>query len=197
MRKSLLIAACAVLAALTAGNASADDIKGRLAVTGRLGIINPANGELDRSNGDRLIVDTDAGFIGGGGFLFGVEDNIAAELDITRAFFHTSGFGTAAVTNLSIGAQYRLPQRQGFVSYFGGGMDVLINDLPNNAVNTTVGLHLQTGIDYFLMRQLALNAEVKGVEAFSGDIKDFTGAKVGEFDPSHLSFTVGARFFFN
>ena len=122
------------------------------------------------------------------------------ELDITRSSFHTSnstGFGQAEMTNLSIGAQYRLPERQRFIPYFGAGMDVLINDLPNNSVNTVLGLHIASGLDYMLQRQVALNAEIKGIEAFSADVKNFDGSKAGQFDPSHVSFTVGARFFFN
>lgn len=197
MRKLLILSACALLTAFLAGNAAADDLRGRLALTGRIGVTNPANSELDR-NSDRLIVSTDAGFIGGGGFLFGVDNNIAMELDITHATFHTNhAFGQAEVTDLAIGAQFRLPERQRVVPYFGAGMDVLINDLPRNAVNTVVGLHVSTGLDFMLSRQVALNAEIKGVEAFNADVKDFTGAKAGELDPSNVSFTVGARFFFN
>ena len=199
MRKLVALGACALAVALLAGNARADDLRGRLAVTGRIGVSNPANSERDLG-GERLIVSTDAGFIGGGGFLFGVDNNIAMELDITHSAYHTSdttGFGQAEVTDLSIGAQYRLPQRQRFVPYFGAGIDVLINDLPRNAANTTLGLHVASGLDYFLQRQVALNAEIKGVEGFSADVKDFTGTKVGQFDPSNVSFTVGARFFFN
>jgi outer membrane protein len=198
MKKFILLAA--VVTAFMAGNAGADDLRGRLAVTGRLGVVNPANSEFDRSNGDRLIVSTDAGFIGGGGFLFGIDDNIAAEIDITHLSFHTArpnGFGQAEVTELSIGAQYRLPERQRFVPYFGAGIDVLINDLPNNSVNTVLGLHIASGLDFMVQRHIALNAEVKGVEAFNADVKGFDGSKVGKFDPSNVSFTVGARFFFN
>jgi outer membrane protein len=197
MKKIILLAACAVLTAFLAGNAAADDLRGRLAVTGRIGVINPANSELDVNN-QRLIVPTDAGFIGGGGFLFGVDDYIAMELDITRSSFHTEGFGQAEVTNLSIGAQYRLPERQRLIPYFGAGMDVLINDLPNNSADTVLGVHIASGLDYMLQRQIALNAEIKGVEAFNADVKSFNnGARIGKFDPSNVSFTVGARFFFN
>ena len=42
MRKMLLLTVFAALAALLAGNAAADDLRGRLAVTGRIGVINPA-----------------------------------------------------------------------------------------------------------------------------------------------------------
>ena len=196
MRKLVLVAACAVLTAFLAGNAAAADLRGRLAVTGKIGVIDPAKSEMNDRDGT-LVVSTDAGFIGGGGFLFGVDDNVAMELDVTRAIFHTSGFGQADVTNLSIGAQYRFPENQRLIPYLGAGIDVLINDLPHNTANTVLGLHIAGGVDYMLQRYVALNAEVKGVEAFSADVKDFSGAKVGQFDPSNFSFTVGARFFFN
>jgi outer membrane protein len=198
MRKLVLVAACAVLTAFLAGNAAAADLRGRLAVTGKVGVINPAKSERVDPNGNgTLVVSTDAGFIGGGGLLFGVDDNIAMELEVTHAIFHTAGFGQADVTNLSIGAQYRFPENQRLIPYLGAGIDVLINDLPNNTANTVLGLHIAGGMDYMLQRYVALNAEVKGVEAFSADVKDFNGSKAGQFDPSNFSFTLGARFFFN
>jgi len=197
MRKFVYLAACAALTALLAGNAEASDLRGRVAVTGRVGVINPANSELDVPGVGTLVVKTDAGFIGGGGLLFGVDENIAAELEVTRSTFHAGTFGDTDVTNLSIGAQYRLPERSRLVPYFGGGINVLINDMPHGTADTVLGLHVSAGIDYFLQRQVALTAEVNGVEAFSADVKDFTGSKVGSFDPSNVSFTVGARFFFN
>ena len=197
MKKYVLFAACAVLAGMLAGNAQADDLRGRLAVTGRVGVTNPANSEKELPGVGTLVVKTDAGFIGGGGFLFGVDDNVAMELDITRSVFHTSGFGDANVTNLSIGGQYRFPERQRVVPYVGAGLDVLINDLPHNATDTVLGVHVAAGLDYLLQRQVALNFELKGVEGFNSDVKDFTGGKIGEFDPSNFSATVGVRFFFN
>jgi outer membrane protein len=197
MQKFILFTACAVLTAFLAGNAAASDLQGRLAVTGRLGVINPANSERELPGVGTLVVSTDAGFIGGGGFIFGVDENIAAELDITHSTFHTAGFGQADVTDLSIGAQYRLPQRQRFVPYCGAGIDVMINDFNNYSSNTTLGVHINSGVDYMLQRQIALNGEIKGVEAFNADVKDFTGAKIGKFDPSSVSFTVGVRVFFN
>jgi len=197
MGKLFSLAVCAMLATVLAGTANASDLRGRVAVTGRVGVINPANSELDVPGVGTLVVKTDAGFIGGGGLLFGVDENIAAELDVTRSSFHAGTYGDAEVTNLSIGAQYRLPERQRLVPYFGGGINVLINDLPHNTAETVLGLHVSAGVDYFLQRQVALTAELNGVEAFSADVKSFNGAKVGSLDPSSLSFTVGARFFFN
>lgn len=49
---------------------------------------------------------TDAGFIGGGGMIYGIDNHFAAEIDITRSAFgsHDGDFG---VTNVALGAQYR------------------------------------------------------------------------------------------
>lgn len=197
MRKLVTLVACAMLTALVAGNAAAEDIRGRLAVSAKLGVTNPADSERNHPDG-KLIVDSDAGIIGGGGFFFGIDDSIALEINITRSSYHTSGFGTAGVTDLAVGAQYRFPERQRFVPYVGAGVDVLINDLSGNRyVDTVVGMYGAAGIDYMAMRQVALTAELKGVQAFSSDVREFGGDKVGEFDPSSLSLTVGARFFFN
>lgn len=198
MRKFLLLTACAVLTALIiAGNASADDLRGRLAVTGKLGVTIPADSERDLPGIGTLVVSTDAGIVGGGGFLFGVDESVAVELEITRSSFHTSGFGTAGVTDISVGAQYRLPERQRLTPYGGAGLDVLINDLDGRYAKTVVGFHVAAGVDYLLSRQVALTGELKGVKAFAADVREFNGVKIGEFNPSSLSFTVGARFFFN
>lgn len=198
MKKILVMVACAALTAFIAGNAAAEELRGRVAVLAKVGLTNPADSEerIDGSN-RKLVVSTDPGIIGGGGFLFGVDDNIAIDLDVTRSAYHTSGFGQAGVTNLGIGAQYRLPEKQRIIPYGGAGVDVLINDLDRRVVDTVVGFHLAAGIDYMAMRQVALNAEIRGVESFSADVRNYDGSKLGEFDPSNVSLTIGARFFFN
>ena len=196
MRKLILLSAGALLLAATvSGNAGAEDLRGRIAVSGKIGITNPAESELDSAQG-RLVVSTDAGLIGGIGFLFGVDDNVAVEMEVSRSSYDTSHFGEADVTDISIGAQYRFPERQRLVPYGGAGLDVLINDVGNRYSNTTIGAHLSAGVDYFMNRQMALNLEVKGVESFSADV-DGPSGQDGEFDPSNVSVTVGARFFFN
>lgn len=195
MRKMLLLCAgVLLLAAPLAGKASAEDLRGRIAVSGKLGITNPAESETDTLNG-RMVVSTDAGLIGGVGVLFGVDDNVAVELEVSRSTFDASSFGDADVTDVSIGAQYRFPGRQLVVPYVGAGLDVLINDLDNKYTNTTVGAHVSGGLDCFMNRQVALNLELKGVESFEADVDGPNGT--GKFDPSALSFTIGARFFFN
>ncbi|MBJ6799468.1 outer membrane beta-barrel protein [Geomonas propionica] len=195
MRKMLLLCAAALLmAAPLAGNASAEDLRGRIAVSGKIGVSNPAESEVDTING-RMVVSTDAGLTGGLGFLFGVDDNVAVEMEVSRTRFDASSFGDADVTDVSIGAQYRFAGQQHVVPYIGAGIDVLINDLDRKYTNTTVGAHVSGGVDFFMNRQVALNLEMKGVEAFKADVDGPNGT--GKFDPSALSFTVGARFFFN
>jgi outer membrane protein len=209
MTRKLVVFSAAALLALTAGTAmAADSIKGRLGVTGRIGFSVPADGELN--NGTKI--STDTGFIGGGGFIYGITDNIAAELDITHAgygsstlvapgFFGNSDFDT---TNISLGVQYRfldlnLPVKH-LVPYAGAGLDILINDASTggfNGVDTVVGIHLSGGVDYFLQRQLALTSEMKFVVAPDADITAPGLGKVGNFDPDSFSMTFGVRYFFN
>jgi len=196
MRKLFTILACAALTLVSAEVVSAQDLQGRVAVTGRLGAILPADSTENVPAG-KLIVDTDTGFIGGGGILFGVNNDVAIEMDITHATYGTKSWGDADLTTLSFSGQYRFPERNSLQPYVAAGVDVLIPDLPSHSVDTVVGLHLAGGIDYFLTRQLAMNVELKGVEAFEADVRAYDGSKVGDFDPTHVAVTVGARFFFN
>lgn len=187
-----------LLAAITiaTGSANADSIKGKAGATARIGFVSPHDSDL----GDRRIK-PDIGVIGGGGLIYGITNTIAAELDITRSdaasdFPVSGGAGHLGVTNISIGGQYRFTVNPTqLVPYFGAGMDILMSDYRNYDVDTTVGVHLSGGVDYFLNRNLALTAELKGVVAPETDISDGLG-KQGNFDPSSIATTVGFRFFF-
>jgi outer membrane protein len=194
--RRVLLLICAAWLAVQAGTAAAEDLRGRIAMTGRVGVINPANSERADRDGT-LVVSTDAGIIGGGGFLVGVDENLAVDVEVTRSSYTTYGLGTAGVTDLGVGLQYRFPERRRFVPYGAAGLDVLINDLSDRFTDTVVGFHVAAGVDYMLLRDVALNAELKGVEAFSADVRGYNGVKVGEFDPTNVSLTFGARFFFN
>jgi outer membrane protein len=193
--KKLLVLACATATfSLATGSAMADSIKGRLGVTGKVGFLFPANGDIGLVKNN-----TDAGIIGGGGFIFGIDNHFAAEVDITRSEFN-SDFGNFGVTNVALGAQYRFMLDQPrLVPYLGGGLDLLLIDADRGrSVDTTVGVHASAGIDYFLMKQLALTAEAKLVVAPDTDIKDPVGPNGnGNFDPTSLSSTFGVRYFFN
>ncbi|HEX8960278.1 MAG TPA: outer membrane beta-barrel protein [Geobacteraceae bacterium] len=206
MSRKLLAFCATVLLALAAGNAlAADSIKGRLGVTGRIGFSVPADSDI---NG--FTVSTDTGFIGGGGFIYGITDNIAAELDVTHATYGTSTlvapapFGNSDfdTTNVSLGVQYRflnVPVRR-LVPYVGAGLDILVNDASTGGgidADTVVGVHLSGGVDYFFLRQLAFTAEMKGVLAPNADIHNAAGQKIGNYDPDSFSMTFGVRYFFN
>jgi len=199
MTRKLVVFCAAALLALAAGTAmAADSIQGRLGVTGKIGFIVPADSE---AVGTGVVVsrNSDVGFIGGGGFIYGITDNIAGEFDLTHTSFGSGGGADFDTTNISFGVQYRflnVPVRH-LVPFAGGGFDILLNGANNGLdVDSTVGVHLKAGADYFLQRQLALTSEIKGVLAPDTDIT-FAGAKVGNFDPSSFSMTFGVRYFFN
>jgi outer membrane protein len=188
------------LLAATCGEAAADSIKGRLGVTGRIGFINPSNSDL---NGFRR--DSDLGLIGGGGFIYGITDNIAVDLDITHTGYSAEGASTAKndfdTTSISFGGQYRflnLPIAK-LVPYGGVGLDILVNDIDSSgfSVDNTVGIHIKGGVDYFIRKELALTGELKGILSPDADINDAAGRKVGNFDPTSLVVTFGVRYFFN
>lgn len=194
MKKLVILACLATTVTMTATSALAGNIKGRLGATGKIGFVIPADNNVDDRNND-----TNSGVIGGAGLIYGINDNFAAEFDVTRSVFGSDG-GDFDVTNFSFGGQYRfaLPQTQ-FVPYVGAGVDILVNDFdPNDGasadVDTTVGIHASAGVDYFITKQLALTAETKLVVAPDADI---TGSHRGEFDPTSFSGTVGLRYFFN
>ena len=199
-RVHFMICAAAVFS-LVSGNALAgDSIKNRFGITGKIGFIVPADSE-DVAAGVMVTRNTDVGFIGGGGFIYGFSDSIAGEFDVTHtAVGSGSTFGDFGTTNVSFGAQYRYldPRLKHLVPYAGLGLDILLNDASNgNSVDNVVGIHANAGIDYFIQRQLALNVDLKGVIAPDADIHAPSGSKVGNFDPNSFSTTFGLRFFFN
>lgn len=191
MKKILVLVCATVTLSLAAGSAFADSIKGRLGVTGKIGFTIPADGEYGPNN-----IDTDTGFIGGAGVIYGIDNTIAVEADITRSTFG-SNIGDFDVTDLAVGAQYRfaLSQPQ-LVPYLGAGLDFLVIDADGgHNVDNTFGVHAKAGVDYFLMKQLALTAEAKFLVAPDADINGPTNN--GNFDPTSLSTTFGVRYFFN
>ena len=190
--KKLLVLVCATAAlSLAAGNATADSIKGKIGLTGKLGLVAPSNGDIGPNKNE-----TDVGFIGGGGLIYGIDNHFAAELDITHSAFG-SDYGDFGVTNVSLGAQYRFLLDPKLVPYVGTGLDILFSDADHGRdIDTTAGVHFSGGVDYFLMKQVALTAEAKIVVAPDADIHDSSG-KVGNFDPTSFSTTLGVRYFFN
>lgn len=191
MKKFLILACATATLSLSTGSAMADSIQGKLGITGKIGFTIPADNDLGPFNNK-----TDAGIIGGGGLIYGIDNHFAAELDITRSAFGSDA-GDFGVTNVALGAQYRfILDQPKLVPYLGAGLDLLMIDADQGrSVDTTVGVHASAGADYFIMKQLALTAEAKLVLAPDTDINGPTGR--GNFDPNSFSSTVGIRYFFN
>lgn len=193
MKRFMGLACAAAALSLMAGTASADDIKGRIGITGKMGVILPADGDHFGFN-----TKTDVGFVFGGGLIYGINKNFAADIDVTRSIVGSND-GDFGVTNLSLGGQYRFAlSNPHFVPYLGAGLDILLNDANRGRdVDNTVGGHASAGVDYFLTKQLALTGEAKLVVSPSAHIRDSSGARVGTFDPNSISTTAGIRYFFN
>lgn len=204
MKKIITLACIALAVSLTSGVAMADNISGKFGITGRIGFLVPADGK----HADGKDIETDVGYVGGGGFIYGFSKNIAGELDVTHTEFSSdhegTKFGDFETTNIAFGVQYRFDDPVPKLSpYVGGGVDILINDFTTaegagRDVDATAGVHLAAGVDYFLMPQFALTTEMKGLFAPETDITNpANGAKIGDYDPSSFAMTFGFRFFFN
>lgn len=197
MKKLIAVACLASTVAMTAGTAVADSIAGKLGVTGKIGFLVPADNESDFFDNE-----TDTGMVGGVGLIYGIDDHLAAELEVSQTDFGSQA-GDFDVTNFSIGGQYRFAVANNqLVPYLGAGVDLLVSDYDpyfedRREVDTTVGVHASAGMDYFLLKQLALTAEARLVVAPDADITDNSGNHTGDFDPSSFSGTVGLRYFFN
>jgi outer membrane protein len=208
MKRTVVFMCLALFSVLSASIAmAADSISGRIGVNGQIGFLVPADSDAFEPYTPSYNLQTDVGFIGGGGLIYGVNKNLAIEFNITYTEFggNIGGFqeGDFDTTNIGFGMQYRFVDIpvQHLVPYAGGGLDILFNGFSSSYgesldVDTVAGAHLCGGVDYFILPQLALNAELKGVLAPDADIK-FGGIKVGNFDPTSLSMTFGVRYFFN
>jgi outer membrane protein len=202
MKRIIVGLGAALLFALGAGQALADSsIAGKVGVTGRIGFVVPADSDF---GSPALTVETDPGFNFGGGLIYGIDRNFAVELDITRTEFgsnltNDNNFGDFEIINIALGGQYRFQISQSNVTpYVGAGLNILISSLERNGndydIDTTLGVYGAGGVDYFLTKQVALNAEARVVIAPEADIE---GGGGGNFDPSHFSGMFGVRFFFH
>lgn len=199
MKRHLFLLCAVAIIALATGDALADSINGRVGITGRMGVFLPAGGE---QVGSGIIIDTDASFIGGGGFIYGITDHWAAELDVTHTEFATDvagRHGDFSTTIITIGPQFRLVELPvpHLVPYVAAGLDILISDVSVGDVDTVPGAHLTAGVDYFYLKELAFTGEIKGVLAPDADVTNANGQKIADFDPSGVAVTVGIRYFFN
>lgn len=187
MKKFAVAVVVVLMTALAADFAAAENLTNKLGITGRLGFTVPADG--------------DTGFIFGGGFMYGVTRNLAAELDVTHSVYDLwhgpySHDGTVNVTNLSLGVQWRFVMDRPFTPYAGGGLSILFNDYSDADADTTVGINIKGGIDYYINPKVALNAELKWTISPDADLNYGPGYYNGSFDPSSLSGLFGVRYFF-
>lgn len=190
MKKILVLVCATATLSLAAGSAMADSIKGKVGVTGKVGFQIPAD-----SDHGPYKVDTDTGIAFGGGLIYGIDDHLAIEFDVTRSYIN-SNYIDFGITNVSLGAQYRFALDQPkLVPYVGGGLDVLFLDANGGAtVDNTAGIHAAGGMDYFLTKHLVMTAEAR---ILLGPDSDINGpSDKGNFDPNSFTTTFGVRYFF-
>ncbi|QXE92296.1 porin family protein [Geomonas subterranea] len=184
------------ISTLTAGPAIAADIDGRIGLTGKVGFLMPVQDDFITG-----VDDTNTGLAAGGGVIYGIGKNVAAELDITHAptlNVQAAGgkVGEATLTDISLGLQYRFTPEQPLVPYLGAGVDFIKGKFKNlgdrrYGLEWTTGGHVSAGIDYFATRGIALTAELKGIFAPAGNIK----TTPQEYNPNSFVGTVGIRLF--
>ena len=197
MKKFIVAGVLGLSTMMMANLAAAENLKGKLGVTGRIGFTIPADSDWQVAGP----LNSDAGFIFGGGFLYGITRNLATEIDFTHSVYDVKfdrffKDGTANVTNLSLGAMWRFASDKPYTPYVGGGLSILFNDYTDADVDTTVGVNFKGGIDYFINPRVALNAELKWTLSPSADMHSRPTVDQGSFDPSNLSGLFGVRYFF-
>ncbi|WP_224962138.1 porin family protein [Geomonas subterranea] len=185
-----------VLLLLLISNALAESIQGRIGLTGKVGFLMPVQDDFITG-----VDDTNTGLAAGGGVIYGIGKNVAAELDITHAptlNVQAAGgkVGEATLTDISLGLQYRFTLEQPLVPYLGAGVDFIKGKFKNlgdrrYGLEWTTGGHVSAGIDYFATRGIALTAELKGIFAPAGNIK----TTPQEYNPNSFVGTVGIRLF--
>lgn len=187
-----------LLITFASSSAFAETIAHRLGITGRVGFAVPVKDDFINGTSE-----TKAGFAGGGGLIYGFNDYLAAEFDVThmpKLDVKNGGVKTfeAAITDISLGLQYRITPQKKLVPYIGAGADFIKGSLTHvngasYSVDWTYGGHVNAGLDWFLTKGIALTADFRGVIATSGDIQSGSTA-VSEYDPFWVQGMFGARF---
>lgn len=216
---------------MLSSSAMAESVKGKFGVTLRGGASHIFNNEFTDA-GIGLILDEEhilldkeiksrIGWAGGGGFMYGITDNLAVTFDVMylKVKLEASGvgvnenFATAKTVDLSVGAQWRFMPKSTFVPYVGAGFDYLWNKLdydvegygpppymsPSLEVGSTYGVHVSAGADYFFTPNIALNAEVRSLFSTKSEATlkwAYGQSSLAEYNPTNISGFVGVRFFF-
>lgn len=180
---------------LLATTALADSINNRLGFTGKIGVAIP----LRDSSINGTTFETDPGFAGGGGLMYGFGNNFAAELDIIRAIEMDTKIGgvkmaSAQMTDVGLGVQYRFMPEKHFVPFVGVGADFIKGDIDKVNLKWTYGGHVNGGFDYFINKGVVLTADFRYIVAEKNNIEK-NGVVVGKFDPMTVTGMFGLRLF--
>ena len=197
MRRVILLST--LITMLSAATAFAAGIDGRFGITGKAGALVPLKDDFISST-----TGSDPGLAAGGGFILGLGNHLAAEVDVTRLFksnvnLNGSKVFEAALTDIAVGLQYRFAPDNCLVPYVGGGADFVKGELKNTQdvsynLDWTVGGHVNVGFDFFVTRGIALNVDARGLFTADGDV-NHSGTKVGSYDPLSFIGTVGVRLY--
>lgn len=182
---------------ITANTAFADTIANRFGFTGRIGVLVPLENEFIKNT-----TDTDPGLAWSGGFIYGFNDHIATELEVTyipELEVEIAGDKAyeADMMDIAVGLQYRFSPEKHLVPFVGIGVDFIKGDLDHVNGNSydmdwTFGGHVNAGFDWFLTKGIALTTDMRLTVADTGDIKK-GNSSVGEYDPLWFQAMVGFR----
>ena len=189
-----IIAAAAVVTALTSGAALAQDFKaGDLLMRARAVQLDSANKDttgLALSVNDKWIPEVD--------FTYFLSPSLSAELILTIPQKHTLSAGGAAIGSLkhlppTLTVQYHF-NLAGFKPYVGAGLNYTRFSsvkLPAGVdiKRNSVGAALQVGVDVPVGQNLYLNLDVKKV--YIGTDVSAAGTKLGKFEVNPLLVGVG------
>lgn len=198
----------------------ADSIKGRVGVTGRAGLLVPSDIEFTALTGYAIApalniavinigkAKADTTLAGGGGFIYGVTDHFAVEVDVThtpKIDYDYSGqkLFEITTTDVSLGLQYRFLPENTLVPYLGVGADFIISDGKylagdNMNIETVVGQHVNAGVDFFVTKRMVLNADFRSIMGPKANTSSQNPSLVkAEYDPISFVALFGVRFFLN
>jgi outer membrane protein len=221
MKKTILFVFVALLLFTTA--AMAESIAGKFGITARGGLSYVLNSEwtdqglAEMNSQFSTVLNKDikpgTGVGGGGGIMYGINDNLAFNFDVT--YIQTDlkisdatrevTLGKGKIIDFSLGVQWRFMPESKFVPYIEVGFDYLLNkfDLDsemgsdNIGVDHTFGGHLSGGCDFFITPKIALNAEIRGLYSTKGDLNvSGDSIAVAKYNPSNISGFLGIRYFF-
>lgn len=197
MRKAFLLAVVSLI--VFTGTAMADTLNGRFGIYGKAGAIVPLQDDFVTGASG-----AGAAFATGGGLIFGIGNNFAAEIDVTHAPTIDVDYGGAKTyeakyTDIAVGLQYRFASRNRVVPYVGLGPDFIRGHLKyvgsgsggSYNLDWTYGGHVNLGADFFITRGIAFNLDLRGIFAAKGDVTTEVGAR--EWNPNSFVGTAGIR----